>query len=281
MDIQAKIEESLPSQGKIDDAKAAITCIESVLSEKYKVQLHGSWYLELASSDSDVDISVVGNYKQFPNIMTHLRDKIKEGGTSLHMRKLITAADVKVIPLVYKGKNYDIDIDLTLQTKSKLSSVIKLRDAVNNCGYHNFYRALRVILRANNLYGHKVGGLNSFSINWMIFAMIEFYRTNSNLLDLHPDWFSNPSNLYTCVVMFCKFYLNVCDKHLCIKINPTDNENGKYDLQMESIQYNFDNWKDVTQPWLLRLFVDGSWVTSKAWRYDHVIVLYKKIVGNQ
>jgi predicted nucleotidyltransferase len=282
-----RISDSLPSSNTAVAVECALEKLRQLFDNKYTVQLHGSWFLDLAFDKSDIDVAVIVSQQHFNIVTLDLQNKLKNKKKfqcfSIKGR-LVTNADMKVIPMIYdtgtreNGKICQLEIDLTMQSAGRLEPIFHLREAVTQYEFHDLYRSIKIILRDNHLYGHKVGGLNSFSIGWMIVAMIEFYKSNSNLLEIRPDWFGrieDNGHLHVLVAMFCEFYINIHHCNISPKLRIIDSDRK---LIFVPIQLNFDNWKDVKQPWLLRLYLNDTWISGKSWRYNYILALFQKIV---
>lgn len=291
MNLMFSINKTLPENTTIVAVESALQLIRDVL-HGYETMLHGSWFLDLSFNDSDIDLAVIAPREAFYKVKKHLEHELAEhteqASKYLRIRKCVTNADVRTINIEYCGDSQSLEIDISIQPEENLVGVQVLKRELDAYEFHDLYRALKIILASNHLYGHKVGGLNSFSICWMIFAMIKHYEQNSNLLDLEPQWFGrtdDESHLYNLVVMFCKFYTEISLHRQMITINHTPD--GVH-IELKRLQLSFDNWRDCKQPWLLRLHLDivdtqlgtyNLWVTEKAWRYNHILALFHSITS--
>lgn len=303
MDLLYRINNALPESSTILSVNNAISLLKSAVANQYKIALHGSWFLDLAFDNSDIDIAIMAKQSEFQKVVTELRRCLQEF-KHLQINKIINNADVKVISLKY---DKSLMIDVSLQSESNLYLVRELKKQLDVYEFHDLYRAVKLILIDNDLYGHKVGGLNSFSICWMIIAMIKHYEHHSNLLILYPKWFGrtdDEKHLYTLVILFCNFYLNINQKRYSIHLVGTGTDTS---VVYKKIHLSFDQWRDVKQPWLLRLYLDihgnpeslrnptnpGNpesprsprsptdeiWISSKSWRYNHILALFHCIVN--
>lgn len=289
MDLLFRINSALPESSTILSVDNAISLLKSALANQYKIALHGSWFLDLAFDNSDIDIAIIAQQCEFQNVVTKLRSCLQEFKDHLQINKIISKADVKVISLKY---NTRLMIDVSLQSESKLHLVRELKKQLEKYEFHDLYRAIKLILVDNTLYGHKVGGLNSFSLCWMIVVMIKHYEQFSNLLILYPKWFGrtdDEKHLYTLVILFCNFYLNINRQRYSIHVVGTSTN-----IIYKKIQLSLDQWRDMKQPWLLRLYLDipetsetseipetstdALWISSKSWRYNHILALFHCIV---
>lgn len=308
MNLLFSINKTLPENTTIVAVERALQLIREVL-HGYETMLHGSWFLDLSFNDSDIDLAVIAPREAYYKVKKHLERELAEHPTDhptdhptehpaehptdhaskyLRIRKCVVNADVRTINIEYCGDSQSLEIDISIQPEENLVGVQVLKRELDAYEFHDLYRALKIILASNHLYGHKVGGLNSFSICWMIFAMIKYYEQNSNLLDLEPQWFGrtdDESHLYNLVVMFCKFYTEISLRRQMITINHTPD--GVH-IELKRLQLSFDNWRDCKQPWLLRLHLDivdtqlgtyNLWVTEKAWRYNHILALFHSIAS--
>lgn len=276
MNLLYKIVSSLPESEEVLSVEVALGSLRELFAP-YEVVLHGSWLLDLAFQGSDVDLAIIAPDTAFKHILQvlEMRTKKRKFNDFSIRGRIVTNAEIKVIPISYELEGGRcMDIDLTIQSRTRLAPVFQLREWLNRYGFHDLYRSVKIILRDNNLYGHKLGGLNSFSIGWMIVAMIEYYRTHTNLLTLHPDWFhgrDDDAHAYTLLIMFCEFYVRVHNEKNLLRVRNTST------LEIEHIQLSFDNWRDVHQPWLPRVYLDNKWITNKTWRYNYILRLFAVI----
>jgi hypothetical protein len=277
MNLLYRIVSSLPDSTDVVSVEVALESLRELFTP-YEVVLHGSWLLDLAFQDSDVDVAIIAHDNTFKHILQILEERTKKRKFSgFRIRgRVVTNADMKVIPLSYDNRDGDtrLDIDLTLQSRARLEHVFRLHEWLERYGFHDLYRSVKIILRDNHLYGHKLGGLNSFSIGWMIVAMIEYYRINTNLLTLHPDWFrgrDDDAHTYTLLLMFCEFYIRTHNEGQLLRMCD-DNT-----LEVGRVRLSFDNWRDIHQPWLPRVYLCDKWITNKTWRYNYILRLFAAV----
>ena len=114
MDLMFRINNSLPDSNRVMAITHAIQLLNNIFEGKIK--LHGSWFLDLAFNDSDLDVAVITSYKKIYKVRSLLIKKLHDdtsisdedthsenGYAHLRMRNTVFNAAVRVINLSYSS----------------------------------------------------------------------------------------------------------------------------------------------------------------------------------